>query len=123
MAMLGPAALDAIFEELEKELGGNIPEVVIEAQRRFVKDGFSSSQEVRGIEDFRQELALRGIGSLKEFKADKDGLQVRIENPCLYLMLVGLVHGLFELAFGREGDVEWELAEDGDLTVRVVSQQ
>jgi len=123
MAMLGPAALDAIFEELEKELGENIPEVVIEAQRRFVKAGFSSSQEVRGVEDFRQELALRGAGNLKEFEADKDGLRVRIENPCLYLMLVGLIQGLFELAFGREGDVEWELAGDGDLTVKVTSKK
>jgi len=123
MAMLGPAALDAIFEELEKELGENIPEVVIEAQRRFVKAGFSSSQEVRGVEDFRQELALRGAGNLKEFEADKDGLRVRIENPCLYLMLVGLTQGLFELAFGREGDVEWELAGDGDLTVKVTSKK
>jgi len=119
MAMLGPAALDAIFEELEKELGENIPEVVIEAQRRFVKAGLTSSQEVRGIEDFRKELALRGLGNLKEFEADKDGLQLTIENPCLYLMLVGLTQGLFELAFGCEGDVEWELAEDGDLTVEV----
>ena len=123
MAMLGPAALDAIFEELEKELGENIPEVVIEAQRRFVKEGFSSSQEVRDIEDFRNELAFRGVGNLKEFEAEKGGLRVRIENPCLYLMLVGLTQGLFELAFGREGDVEWELAEDGDLTIRVAPKQ
>ena len=123
MAMLGPAALDAIFEELEKELGENIPEVVIEAQRRFIKAGFSSSQEVRGIEDFRQELALRGVGNLKEFKADKDGLRVRIENPCLYLLLVGMIQGLFELAFGREGDIEWELTEDGDLTVEITSKE
>jgi hypothetical protein len=123
MAMLGPAALDAIFEELEKELGENIPEVVIEAQRRFVKAGFSSSQEVRGVEDFRHELALRGVGNLKEFEADKDEIRVRIENPCLYLMLVGLIQGLYELAFGREGDLEWELAQDGDLTVRVTTRQ
>ena len=120
--MLGPAALDAIFEELEKELGENIPEVVIEAQRRFLKAGFSSSQEVRGVEDFRHELALRGVGNLKEFEADKNGLRVRIENPCLYLMLVGLIQGLFELAFGREGDVGWKLADDGDLTVEVTSE-
>ena len=87
------------------------------------KAGFSSSQEVRGVEDFRQELALRGVGNLKEFDADKNGIKVRIENPCLYLMLVGLIQGLFELAFSREGDVEWELAGDGDLTVRVTSKQ
>ena len=121
--MLGPAALDAIFEELERELGENIPEVVIEAQRRFVKAGFSSSQEVRSVEDFRQELALRGVGNLREFEADKSGLRVRIENPYLHLMLVGLTQGLFELAFGREGDVEWDLIEDGDLIIRVISKQ
>lgn len=121
MVMLGPASLDAIFEELERELGENIPEVVIEAQRRFVKAGFSTGREVRGIEDFRNEMALRGLGNLKEFEADRGGLRVRIENPCLYLMLVGLTQGLFELAFGSEGEVQWQLAEDGDLTVKITS--
>jgi hypothetical protein len=119
MAMLGPAALDAIYEELEKELGDNIPQVVIEAQRRFVKAGLTSSQEVRGIEDFRKELALRGVGNLKEFEGGKGGLRVRVENPCLHLMLVGLTQGLFELAFGCDGEMEWELDDDGDLVMEI----
>lgn len=119
MAVLGPASLEAIFDELEKELGENIPQVIVEAQRRFIKSGLFSGQEARDIGDFREQLAIRGLGNIKEFEAGEEGLHMRVENPCLHLMLAGQAQGLYELAFGLEGDVRWELAEDGDLTVDV----
>ena len=73
------------------------------------------------MEGFRKEMALRGFGNLKEAELEEDSLFIRWENPCLHLILIGLAQGLFELASGREGDVAWELADDGDLTVKVTS--
>ncbi len=35
-------------------------------------------------------------------------------------MVVGLVQGLFEMAFGIESSVDWELSPDGDLEVEVI---
>jgi hypothetical protein len=64
-------------------------------------------------------LALRGFGNLQEMAWEQERLRMRIENPCLHLLLVGFAQGLFELATDREAEVEWRLAEDGDLLVEV----
>jgi hypothetical protein len=122
MALVGPASLDAIIDELEKELGETIPQAVIEAQRRFIKTGFYSLEEVGTEELFRKELAIRGLGNLREIEWGEERMRFRLENPCLPLVIVGLVLGFFELASGREGEAEWELTGDGDLVVEVSSR-
>ncbi|MDY6794837.1 MAG: hypothetical protein SWK76_06100 [Actinomycetota bacterium] len=119
MALLGPAALEAVIDDLEEELGDTIPRVIIEAQRRFVKTGFYTLEEVSSLEKFRAALAIRGMGNLREMDWNEKGLKIRIENPCLYQVLVGLVQGFLELASGREARVDWELVEDNDLSVEV----
>lgn len=119
MVMLGPATLDAIFEELEGELGDHIPKVVVEAQRRFVKTGIMSVGEARDLEAFREKVALRGLGNLVEMQADGKGARLRIENPCLHLVLAGLSQGIYELAFGCEASMDWKLTPDGDLLVEL----
>jgi ribosomal protein L37E len=121
MAMIGPASLDAIIDDLEGELGDTIPQVVIEAQRRIVRGGFYSLEEARSAEDFRRAFALRGLGNLKEIAWSDRRLHFHMENPCLHLMLVGLVHGVYELVNGREAKTEWELTGDGDLVVEVTA--
>ncbi|MBN2028590.1 MAG: hypothetical protein JW854_17695 [Actinobacteria bacterium] len=121
MILLGPGESEAVFDELEKELGEEIPQVVIEAQRRFVKSGFYPLEMMQDEEGFREQLALRGLGNLVEFDWGKERLQLRWENPCMHLLLIGLAQGLFELVSGQEGRVEWQLADGGDLKVEVSS--
>ncbi|MEW6555420.1 MAG: hypothetical protein AB1384_14175 [Actinomycetota bacterium] len=121
MIAIGPASLDAVIDELEKELGDTIPRVVVEAQRRFVRAGFYSIEEARSQESLREALALRGMGNLREIAWRQDGIRFELENPCLVPVLVGLVQGIFELVTGRDSAVEWETADDGDLTVEVRS--
>jgi len=122
MALLGPAMLDPIFRELEKELGETIPRVVVEAQRRFTKTGFYSIEEVSEEGDLRTQLALRGLGDLREIKMGSKGLRMRIDNAAVHLMIVGLAQGLFEMAFDVDSQVEWELSEEGDLELEVTPQ-
>jgi hypothetical protein len=121
MALVGPAALDAFIDELEKELGDTIPAVVVEAQRRFIKTGFYSLGEVASEELFRSQLAIRGFGNLKDVEWRKHGLRFRLENPCLNPLIAGIALGLFELASGEEGRAEWKQTEDGDLVVEISS--
>jgi len=121
MILLGPGESEAVFDELEKELGEEIPQVVIEAQRRFVKSGFYPLEMMQDEEDFREQLALRGLGNLKEVDWGKEKLLLRWENPCMHLLLIGLAQGLFELVSGQEGKVQWKVADDGDLTVEISS--
>ncbi len=55
-----------------------------------------------------------------QFEGDRDYLTVTFENACMPLLMVGTVQGLFEMAMGKESSTrEWEMAEDGDLTVTV----
>ena len=121
MIAIGPASLDAVIEELEKELGDTIPRVVVEAQKRFVRAGFYSIDEARSQESLREALALRGMGNLKEITWKENGLSFRLENPCLVPVLVGLVQGIFEMVTGRDSKVEWEHTADGDLVVDVAT--
>ncbi|MEW6553894.1 MAG: hypothetical protein AB1384_06380 [Actinomycetota bacterium] len=122
MAVLG-SETDAIFAELEERFGKIIPRAVVEAQRRFVKTGFYSIEEVGDEGDIRTQLALRGLGELREIRMGKRGVRMRLDNAGLHLMVVGLVQGLFEMAFGIESSVEWELSTDGDLEVEVIPRR
>lgn len=121
MALVGPAALDAVFDELEKELGDTIPHVIVEAQRRFIKTGFYTLDEVASEELFRMQLSVRGLGNMRDIEWREDGLRFRLENPCLLPVIAGMALGFFEMASGGEGQVEWKRAEDGDLLVDISS--
>ena len=119
MVLIGPATQEAIIDELEKELGDSIPRAVVEAQRRFTRTGFYSMDGTGSTQDFRMHLAKRGMGNLREMVWDESSLFIRLENPCLHPVIAGFIQGLFELASGSDAEMEWELAEDGDLMVEV----
>jgi hypothetical protein len=112
-AMIGPAALEAVIELLESELGDTVSETVIEAQRRFVKTDFYSLEEARSEEGLRAHLAIRGLGNLREMTWNGGRLTLRLENACLHLLLVGVMKGIYELATGKDAEVAWELDEKG----------
>ncbi|MBC7247999.1 MAG: hypothetical protein H5T73_09500 [Actinobacteria bacterium] len=120
MALFGPASLDAAFHELESELGETIPETVIEAQRRFVKEAFHRGDWRAYTPSLEELVAARGLGMLAAFEVDERHLSLTICNSCLHLWMVGLAQGIFEMETGRESTTRaWSLAPDGELTVRV----
>jgi hypothetical protein len=119
MAVLGPTFLDPLFDELELELGDTIPRAVVEAQRRFVKTGFYSIEEVSNEGSMRTQFALRGLGNLRGIEMGKKGVRVRLDNAVMHLLVVGMIQGLFEMTFGVDSNVEWELSEENDLLVEV----
>jgi hypothetical protein len=119
MVLVGPHVIDPVFEELKKELGEAIPAAVVEAQRRFVKSGLYSIEEIGDEGDLRTQIAVRGMGNLREIKIGAKGLSMRIDNAANHLMTVGLAQGLFEMAFDVESHVEWEVSAEGDLSVEI----
>jgi len=121
MAMVGPATLDAIIDDLQEELGESIPRVITEAQRRFIKTGFYGAEAMAPFETLRQQLALRGLGNLREMERLSDRLRIRLENSCMHPLIVGVMLGVFELASGGKGKTEWSVSDDGDLVVEVSS--
>ncbi len=119
MAFFGPQMLDPVFEEREAELGETIPGIAVEAQQLFTRSGFYSMDDVGGEGDFRTQLALRGMGNLKEIDLTRKGVHMSIDNAVLPLLVVGMIQGVFEMAFDVESNVEWELSEEGNLLVHV----
>ncbi len=120
MALFGPLALDAVFDDLEAELGEVIPETVIEAMRRYIREAWSNEEWWRDADTFRRMIGLRGMGNLARFEGRRRGLSLTVENSTLHLMMVGTVQALVEMAYRAERSrVEWSLAEDGDLEISV----
>jgi len=119
MAFVGPAELDPIFAELQEELGDMIPQIIVEAQRRFTKTGFYTIDEVQNEGDFRIQLALRGLGNLRELKINKRGMHMLVENAALPTMIVGMMQGIFEMTFDMETELEWEVSR-GNLRVELL---
>jgi hypothetical protein len=62
MALFGPLALDAVFDDLEAELGEAIPETVIEAMRRYIRDAWSYEEWWREEDTFRNMIGGAGHG-------------------------------------------------------------
>jgi hypothetical protein len=119
MVVMGPQELDVVFDELGSELGETVPKVVVEAQRRFAASGFYSIGDVEDVEDFGSQLALRGLGNLRDFQISRRGMRMRMDNAVLHLMVVGALQGAFDAAMGVDSRVEWELLERGALEMEV----
>lgn len=80
VCMLGPTVIDPLFEELERVLGGDIQEVVVEAQRRFVRSGFYSLSEMLPEPQMREIFALRGLGNIRELRYGRRGGRLLLET-------------------------------------------
>jgi hypothetical protein len=122
MALIGPIAMDAVLQDLESELGGSIPEVVVEAQRRYVKSRIEGGRWRRGGATFNRLTALRGLGNITLFEADEKHLSVTIQNSCMSLLVLGMAQAIYETALGLEStDYEWKINDDGDFefTIRL----
>jgi hypothetical protein len=119
LVMMGPEEMDRILDELKEELGETIDQVIVEAQRRFTRSGFYSISDARSEDEFRNLLALRGFGNLKEIGYRKDGMHMRLDSAALPLMVVGMMQGVYEKFTDRSSTVEWELSEDGNLEIAV----
>lgn len=119
-AIFGPLGVDAIFEDLEAELGEAIPAVVIEAQRRYIKNAVAIESWNKDGSTFQQMLALRGLGNITTFDGQPTHLRMVVENACLHLPLIGTAQALVELVYRADSSTcDWELAEDGVLTLTV----
>jgi len=124
MALFGPWAVDSVLDDLMEELGESVQEIVIEALRRHLRSTMNEEMWKRDMVAFNRMSALRGLGNLVQFEGDRDYLTVTFENACMPLLMVGTVQGLFEMAMHKETSTyEWELADDGDLTVTVRGQK
>jgi hypothetical protein len=117
-AIFGSAGMEAVLDELERELGEEIPATIVEAQRMHAASTMDSRMKDVGADTIRNWLAVQGLGNLVSFEEIDGGVAVRVENPAIPLLLVGTMSAMFEFMTGREADTEWNIAADGDLVVK-----
>lgn len=119
---LGAATWDPLFKVLENELGDGIPATIIEAQRLLTRKNCHSFK-VAGEDQVREELALKGMGNLREMKLNPKGAYYRIDDAVPHLVLIGTIQAFFELAFGVESEIEWDVSERGDLQLEILPRK
>ena len=122
MVLLSPQELDPVFALLEKEHGDAVSKAVIDATRRFTRTGFYSIEDIANEGDFRTQLAVRGLGNLQDIKVSRSGFRLRLANAVLPLFIVGMIQGIFEMAFDVESNAEWEYSDDRVLDLDVTPQ-
>lgn len=122
MVFFGSAAMDAILDDLQAELGDSIPEVAIEAQRRFIRSYLSGNKWRRRGHDTRLVNAMYGLGNMTRFEVGEGRVAMTIENSCMHLPVVGLAQALVEIDLGLDASSRtWELADDGDLNIEIAA--
>jgi hypothetical protein len=121
MTLLGPFALEAVLKDLESELGSSIPEVVVEAQRRYVKSRITGGEWRRSGTTFNRMTGFRGLGNIAEFEVDEKHLGITIHNSSLPLLVLGMAQAVYETALSIEKTTyEWELKDDGDFVFTII---
>jgi hypothetical protein len=119
MVLMGPNEIDSIFSELEAELGGEITRAVVEGQCRYVREELQERETSRGGGYLARQLALRGMGNLVRFELGEGGLRAEVENASPYLMVTGLIKGIYEAVTGRGSECDYRLTDDGTLFIEV----
>jgi hypothetical protein len=118
MVFFAPTVLDALFGDLEDQLGKDIPGIVVDAQRRLTRDLFRP-RDIIDETGFREALALRGCGNLRRFDMKRMGLSVRLDNAAMHLVMVGMLQGYYEIVHGGDSQVDWQVSDTGDLEMEV----
>jgi hypothetical protein len=116
MTFTGMSNFEAILRELQVELGEEIILSILTAQKDYTKSTVQRD-EIATEADVRHFLAIRGMGNLIGYELDNGRLEAEIDNARPYTLVIGLLHGIFELLTGKEGKVDYSLAGDGTLTV------
>jgi hypothetical protein len=121
MASLGIDQVDAVLRELHAELGEEVAAVILQAQRDYVKGNLGVGEMGRGYPYVRRFLALRGLGNLVEYECDDDRMYAVIENARPPLLVAGIMWGIFELLSSLEGELRYELGDEGTLEVDIAA--
>lgn len=119
MTVFSPYAVEAVLGDLETELGEAIPQATIEAQRRYIKTIMRDDELLEDASNFHHMLSLRGLGNLTRMESTDKSILITIENPCMHLLMIGMVQAIYEMAFDVDSTADWDLAEDGDLNIRI----
>jgi hypothetical protein len=119
MAFHSPSGYEAIFADLEGELGEDIAGIVTEAWRAYTRDKPRRMEGLRDFDSLKRRMAVQGLGNLVTYEVEDESMSMTIESSCLPRMIVGFAQGLFEYFMNvRNSSCDWSL-DDSDGTLRI----
>jgi hypothetical protein len=126
----------SVFRELERELGDAIYPLIIQAEKDYthrrmrelgmagVEGGVLPRRERESIyENALATLPPRGQGNPVEYKYGYEGLTVTVENPYNVHLLAGQMAALFEVAEGKDAEVEWHSPDPSSIVFTVRAEE
>jgi hypothetical protein len=120
-----------VLREMASELGDEIYDLVVEAQRDWMADHvaelglsggsgpLSSSELGAGYRDYLEMLPLYGYGNPVSFNMSEGTVRVVVENPYEPSILAGTFQGLFEALEKRKSSVSWEKPRRGAVSFTI----
>ncbi|MGQ9704626.1 MAG: hypothetical protein ACUVS1_08625 [Actinomycetota bacterium] len=108
----GHQSLHAILREFEVELGPEVGDLFVGAE----KEGFATKLSACPgygpswkLEDLRSYLALRGMGLLSRLEEKEGGASLEVRNAFVPTMVVGRLAALWERHAGEPATLEYEM--------------
>jgi len=124
VVLVGVMTLANLFGELEAELGGEIPAMIMGIEKSRVKGVISSKSKeldtsVAGYSRYMKTLELKGMGNGTTVASSDGRLEVRVQNPYYEPLVAGFLAGFYEATSGKEASVDWTRAAAGytDVTI------
>jgi hypothetical protein len=117
--IIDPEGIESVFRELESELGEDISQAIIDAQRLYILNTMKAGPNPPDVQDIVMQLALTGMGNLVERDTQDGIMEAVIENSPLPLLVVGTLQGIFEYEAGGRSTCEYSREKDGTLAVSV----
>jgi hypothetical protein len=129
MIIIDPYSGNAVFRELEKELGEDIFPLIINAGKDYTRSRILDPRKISDNGDeisaddrevfYRKSLSLLplwGYGNPVSFSHEEGGFEVMVENTFNKYLLAGYMAALFEAVEETESEVVWESTQPSSIT-------
>jgi hypothetical protein len=122
----------SVFREMAKELGEEVNDLVVDAQRdwtvhhveqlglRLGDEPLSDDQLERAYRAYLAELSVYGQGNPVDLERLEPGIMVRVRNPYEKHILAGTLQGLFEALEKTGSVVEYEETMPGEVLYTLI---
>jgi hypothetical protein len=119
IAIIDPEGIESVFRELESELGEDISQTIIDAQRLYALHAKKNGTAQSDAQDIVMELALMGMGNIVKYDTRDNVMEAVVENSPLPLLVLGTLQGIFDYSMGRESSCEYRREDDGTILAKI----
>jgi hypothetical protein len=120
VVMLDGYMVTTVFREMVRELGEEVNDLLVDAQREWTVDhvgqlglievngAVSAGELEKSYREYLKNMSLYGIGNPVAFAMEDGSSKVKVENPYEVHIIAGTLQGLREALEKSKSSVEWE---------------